>query len=80
MQSDSNTSTLHEANTNPNDTSMDPSIAAFAMELEHGAKGKEETLSSNNYDKPPSLDASMRSSSVESTDQSRDQRNAESVE
>ena len=50
------------------------------MELEHDAKGKEKSLSSNNNDKPPSPDALMQSSSVEDSDLSHDQRNAETVE
>ena len=79
MQSDSNTSTQRNAHTPPNDTSVDSSIAAFAMEAKHDAEGVGKNLSSNN-DKPPSPDASMQSSSVENTDQSRDQRNAESAE
>ncbi len=81
MQSDSNTSTQRNAHTNPSDSSVDSSITAFAMESKqkHDADGVKENLSSNN-DKPPSPDALMQSSSVEDTDQSHDQRNAESVE
>ncbi len=79
IQSDSNTSTQRNAQTNPSDSSVDSSITAFATEVKHDAEGVRENFSSNN-DKPPSPDASMQSSSVEDTDQSRDQRNAESVE
>jgi hypothetical protein len=39
MQSDLNTSDQRNAHTNPNETSMDPSIAAFATELDNDAKG-----------------------------------------
>jgi hypothetical protein len=39
MQSDLNTSTQRNAHTNPNDTSVDSSIAAFATETKHDAKG-----------------------------------------
>ena len=81
MQSDSNTSTQRNAHTNPSDSSVDSSITAFATEArqKHDADGVRENLSSNN-DKPPSPDASMQSSSVGDTDQSRGQRNVESVE
>ena len=44
----------------------------------HDAVGMRENLASNN--RPPSPDASMQSSSVENTDQSPDQRNAEFAE
>jgi hypothetical protein len=77
MQSDSNTSTQRNAQTNPNGTSVDSFIAAFATETKHDAKGVGGNLSSN--DKPSSPDASMQSSSVEDSDLSRDQRNAETV-
>ena len=80
MQSDSNTSIQRQARTNPNDSSVDSSITAFATDANqmHDAVGMRENLSSN--DRPPSPDASMQSSSVENTDQSPDQRNAESAE
>jgi len=74
----SNTSTQRDANIAPSDTSVDSSIAAFAMETTHDAKGVE-NLSSNS-DKPSSPDASMQSSSVEDSDLPRDQRNAETTE
>ncbi len=77
MQSDSNTSTQRNVQTNPNETSVDSSIAAFATETKHDAKGVGRNLSSN--DKPSSPDESMQSSSVEDSDLSRDQRNAETV-
>ena len=81
MQSDSNTSIQRQAHANPNDSSVDSSITAFATDANqmHDAVGMRENLSSNN-DRPPSPDASMQSSSVENTDQSPDQRNAESAE
>jgi hypothetical protein len=79
MQSVLNTSTQREAHTAPSDTSVDSSIAAFATETTHDAKGVGENLSSNSG-KPSSPDASMQSSSVENLDPSRDQRNAETVE
>ncbi len=79
MQSVSNTSTQREAHTAPSDTSVDSSIAAFATETTHDAKGVGENLSSNS-DKPSSPDVSMQSSSVENLDPSRDQRNAETLE
>ncbi len=79
MQSDSNTSTQRNAHTNPNDSSVDSSIAAFATGTKHDAKGVGGNLSFNN-DKPSSPDTSMQSSSVEDSDLSRDQRNAETVE
>jgi hypothetical protein len=47
-----NTSTQRDANIAPNDTSVDSSIAGFAMETTHDAKGVE-NLSSNS-DKPSS--------------------------
>ena len=75
MQSDSNTSEQRNAHTNPNDTSMDPSIAAFATGLDNDAKGLGGNLSPNG--KPSSPDVSMQSSSVENSDLSRNQRNAE---
>jgi hypothetical protein len=62
MQSDSNTSTQHNAQTNPNEISVDSSIAAFATETKHDARGVGGNLSSNNGDKPSSPDASMQSS------------------
>ena len=74
----SNTSTQRDVNIAPSDTSVDSSIAAFAMETTHDAKGVE-NLSSNS-DKPSSPDASMQSSSVEDSDLPRDQRNAETTE
>ncbi len=79
MQSVLNTSTQRDAHIAPSDTSVDSSIAAFAMETKHEAKGVGGNLSSNN-DKPSSPDASMQSSSVEDSGSSRDQRNAENVE
>ncbi len=78
MKNVSNTSTQRDANIAPSDASVDSSIAAFAMETTHEAKGAEENLSSN--DKPSSPDASMQSSSVEDSDLSRDQRHAETTE
>ncbi len=75
MQSDSNTSEQRNAHTNPNDTSMDPSIAAFAMGLDNDAKGLGGNLPPNG--KPSSPDVSMQSSSVEKSDLSRNQHNAE---
>ena len=80
MQSVLNTSTQRNAQTNPNEISVDSSIAAFATETKHDAKGMGENLSSNISDKPSSPDASMQSSLVEDLDPSRDQRNAETVE
>jgi hypothetical protein len=80
MQSVLNTSIQRNAHTTPSDISVDSSIAAFATETEHDAKGVEENLSSNNSDKPSSPDASMQSSSVENLDPSRDQHNAETTE
>ncbi len=74
MQSVLNTATQRDAHIAPSDTSVDSSIAAFAMETMHDAKGVGDNLSSN--DKPSSPDASMQSSSVEDSDLSRDQRNA----
>ena len=79
MQPDSNTSIQRDAHTNPNDTSVDSSIAAFATETKHDVKDVGENLSFNN-DKPPSPDVSMQSSSVEGSDLSHDQRNADAVE
>ena len=78
MQSVLNTTTQRDAHIAPSDTIVDSSIAAFAMETTHDAKGAG-NLSSNS-DKPPSPDASMQSSSVEDSDLSRDQRNAETTE
>jgi hypothetical protein len=80
MQSDSSTSIQRTAQINPSDASVDTSIMAFAMDPDHNAKGKEKSLSSNNNDKLPSPDALMQSSSVENSDQSRDQQHAEAVE
>ncbi len=70
-----NTSTQRDANIAPSDGSVDSSIAAFATETTHEAMGAGENLSSN--DEPPSLDASMQSSSVEDSDLSRGQLQAE---
>ena len=78
MQSDSNTSTQRSALTNPSDTSMDPSIAAFATGLDNDTKGLGENLSPS--DKTSSPDVSMQSSTVEQSDLPRDQHNAESEE
>ena len=75
MSSDLNTSDQRDAHTNPNETSMDPSIAAFATELDNKSQGAGGNLSSDG--KPSSPDLSMQSSSVEDSDLSRDQRNAE---
>ena len=75
MQSDSNTSNQRDVHTNPNDTSMDPSIAAFATGLDNDAKGLGENLPPNG--KPSSPDVSMQSSLVEKSDLSRNQHNAE---
>ena len=74
-----NTSTQRDTNIAPSDGSVDSSIAAFAMETTHDAKGVGGNLSSNSG-KPSSPDASMQSSSVEDSDLSRDRRNAENVE
>ncbi len=79
MQSVLNNSTQRDAHTAPSDTSVDSSIAASATETKHDAKGVGENLSSNS-DKPSSPDASMQFSSVEDSDPSCDQRNAETVE
>ena len=75
MQYDLNTSDQRNAHTNPNETSMDPSIAAFATGLDNDTKGLGENLSPNG--KPSSPDVSMQSSSVEKSDLSRNQHNAE---
>jgi hypothetical protein len=75
MQSDSNTSAQHSALSNPNDISMDSSIAVVITGLDNKALGAGESLSSDG--KPSSPDLSMQSSSVEDSDLSRDQRNAE---
>jgi hypothetical protein len=53
--------------------SVDETTAAIAMELEQDAK-KVEELSSKN-DKPSALNTSMQSSSIENSDQPRDQHN-----
>jgi hypothetical protein len=79
MQSGSNTSTQRNAHTNSNDSSVNSSIAAFATEAKHDAKGVGGNLSFNN-DKSSSPDTSMQFSSVEDSDLSRDQCNAETVE
>jgi hypothetical protein len=75
MQSDLNTSDQRNAHINPNETSMDPSIAAFATELDNKSQGSGKNLSSDG--KPSSPDLSMQASSVEDSDLSRDHRNAE---
>ena len=78
MQSDLNTSDQRNAHTNPNETGVDPSIAAFATGLDSDTKGLRENLSPS--DKTSSPDVSMQSSTVEQSDLSHDQHNAESEE
>jgi hypothetical protein len=75
MQFDSNTSEQRNAHTDSNETSMDPSIAAFATELDNDAKGLGENLSPDG--KPSSPDVSTQFSSVEKSDLSHNQHNAE---
>jgi hypothetical protein len=75
MQFDLNTSDQRNAHTNPNETSMNPSIAAFAMGLDNDTKGLGGNLSPNC--KLSSPDISMQSSLVEESDLSRNQHNAE---
>ena len=77
MQSDSNTSAQHSALSNPNDTSMDSSIAAVTTGLDNKAQGAGGNLSSDG--KPSSPGLSMQSSSAEDLDLSRVQRNAETL-
>ncbi len=73
-----NTSTQRDAHIAPSDASVDSSIAAFAMEATHEAKGAENLPSKS--DKPSSPDALMQSCSVEDSGLSRDQRHAETTE
>ncbi len=49
---------------------------AFAMKMDHDAKGKEKSVSSNCNDKPPSPETSMQSSSVVNEGLPLDQLNA----
>ena len=78
MQSNLNTPEQRNAHTNPNETGVDPSIAAFATGLDNDTKGLGENLSPS--DKTSSPDVSMQSSTVEQSDLPRDQHNAESEE
>ena len=78
MQSNLNTTEQRNAHTNPNETGVDPSIAAFATGLDNDTKGLGENLSPG--DKTSTPDVSMQSSTAEQSDLPPDQHYAESEE
>ena len=78
MQSNLNTPEQRNAHTNPNETGVDPSIAAFATGLDNDTKGLGENLSPG--DKTSSPDVSMQSSTAEQSDLPPDQHYAEPEE
>ena len=78
MQSNLNTPEQRNAHTNPNETGVDPSIAAFATGLDNDTKGLEGNLSPG--DKTSSPDVSMQSSTAEQSELPSDQHYAESEE